>query len=224
MQTGRQHHSFKDLTGQRFGMLTAIRPSHSDGKHWHWEFQCDCGNTTVKSGKGVTKYVKKGLTPNCGCLQKKLNRENSTKHGMSAHPAYWVWRSMRDRCRLPTHQAWKNYGGRGITVCERWDQSFEAFWEDVGPTYEPGLTLDRINNDEGYTPENCRWVSCKAQARNRRTSLEIDVPALAKRTGISKSTLYYRLKHGWTVDELLKTPAYDNRSMTSLSAAPATGS
>ena len=77
---------------------------------------------------------------------------------------------MKDRCALPTHQAWRNYGGRGITVCARWAESFGNFWADMGPTYVPGLTLDRRDNEAGYSPENCRWTTYKVQANNRRVS------------------------------------------------------
>jgi hypothetical protein len=115
---------------------------------------------------------------------------------MSKHPAYAVWRSMCDRCRLPSHQAWANYGGRGITVCERWQEAFEHFWEDMGPSYQPGLTLDRIDNEGNYTYENCRWVPYKVQALNRRGNIGVDLATLSQKTGIARSTLYYRFQRG----------------------------
>ena len=123
------------------------------------------------------------------------------KHGMAAHPAYWVWRAMHDCCRLITHQAYHNYGGRGITVCKRWEK-FEKFWEDMGPTYEAGLTLDRKNNQLGYIQKNCRWVSYTTQAQNRRTNVHVETPRgrmtvsqAAREFGINRSTLYYRVEH-----------------------------
>ena len=130
---------------------------------------------------------------------------------MTKHPVYWVWRSMRDRCRLPTHQAWKNYGARGIRVCHEWDTSFEAFWRDMGPTYVSGLDLDRIDNNGDYTLENCHWTTRRANAMNRRnTERRVDVVALSRETGIGHTTLYYRLAHGWTVEELRLKPSYGN--------------
>lgn len=195
-ETGKRHHNFRDLTGQQFGALTALHPSHSDGKKWYWTYKCQCGNLTTKLGQDITKDVKRGGTPNCGCLTKQLISEGNRSHGMTKHPAYGVYRSMMDRCRLPSHRAWKNYGGRGITVCARWQESFENFWADMGPSYQHGLELDRQDNNQGYSPENCRWVSRRTNTRNKRNSLAVDIPLLAQETGISRSTLYYRLKHG----------------------------
>jgi hypothetical protein len=89
------------------------------------------------------------------------------RHGMSRHPAWGAWHNMIQRCGDPTHAAWKDYGGRGIKVCVRW-QLFANFWKDMGPTYQPGLTLDRINNDRGYKLSNCRWATWEVQNRNKR--------------------------------------------------------
>jgi predicted DNA-binding transcriptional regulator AlpA len=103
-----------------------------------------------------------------------------------------------------------------VQVCPAWQVSFENFWKDMGPTYQKGLTLDRIDNDKGYSPENCRWVDWRAQAMNRRnTERRVDVVQLSKETGISRSTLYYRLKHGWPVEKLTLPPNPANTSMTS---------
>lgn len=193
MKDGRKHHNFRDLTGQKFGMLTALRPLRTDGKKWIWEFQCECGAVVPKVGKEVSR----GKTSSCGCATKSLIGAKIRKHGMTGHPAYAVWRSMLDRCRLPSHQAWKNYGARGITVCERWRESFENFWVDMGPTYQPGLDLDRIDNDGPYSPENCHWTTRRQNTMNKRSTVRrADIPNLAKGAGIARSTLYYRVKRG----------------------------
>lgn len=196
MKDGRLHWINRDLGGQTFGALTALHPERSDGRKMHWRFLCTCGTQCVKVGADVTKEVKRGGTPNCGCLSAYLVRKANATHGMSKHPAYAVWASMRARCGRPTHVAWRNYGGRGITVCAAWQNSFDAFWADMGPTYAPGLTLDRIDNSRGYSPSNCRWAGWKAQARNRRGAQPVDIQALSEETGIPRSTLYYRLRRG----------------------------
>jgi len=195
------HHRAKDYTGQTFGCLTATRYVGAERRSI-WEFQCRCGMLVERAAIDVEKYARRGGTPSCGC---EAGTKNKT-HGLSKHPAYWVWRSMRDRCRLPSHQAWCNYGARGVTVCTRWDQSFEAFWEDMGPTYQPGLTLDRKDNNGDYTPENCRWVSYKVQAGNRRGSLPVDMGAAAQLTGISRSTLLYRWHRNLSMTSSMPDP------------------
>lgn len=216
MKDGKRHHNFRDLTGLRFGMLQVIGPSHTDGAKWHWLSRCDCGNIDTYIGGRLTQEVKRGGIPNCGCATSRLLSEGNRRHGMSKHPAYAVWRSMLSRCHLPSHRAWGNYGGRGITVCARWKEGFENFWEDMGPTYLRGLELDRIDNNEGYTPENCRWATRRSNAMNKRGTIRaVDVPTLAAETGISRSTLYYRIRHGWTVEELHRTPSPLNRCGTS---------
>ena len=206
MPGGKKHHNFKDITGQTFGMLTAIQPLHSDGR-WLWEYRCECGNITAKKPHNIHKVK----TPNCGCATKELQSRPKT-HGMSKHPAYAVWRSMNDRCRLPTHQAWQSYGARGITVCNEWQESFENFWRDMGPSYRHGLTLDRINNNGPYQPDNCRWTSAKIQANNRRGLLPIHITKAKKLTGVAKSTLLYRWHHGLSMTSSTPDPDRDSWS------------
>ena len=203
----------KDVTGLRVGNLTAEARVGSDGRRSVWRIRCDCGETRIMKLQNYMKLVREARPTSCGCRKKEFMREAVKTHGMTKHPAYAVWRSMNDRCRLPTHQAWANYGGRGITVCEAWRTSFEAFWRDMGPTYQTGLTLDRTNNEGPYSPENCRWVSSKEQARNTRRTVLVDTPLgrmtvseLAERTGIGATTLLYRVQRGVTGAALLEKP------------------
>lgn len=217
MKPSKLHHRTPDLVGSRFGSLTVQRSAHSDGKKRFWHFRCDCGKSCVKAGADVTKEVKRGGTPNCGCLTKRLMSTNRKTHGMSKHPAYWVWRSMSDRCHLPTHQAYRNYGARGIRVCHRW-RKFEAFWEDMGSTYRTGLTLDRINNNGDYNAKNCRWTTRREQGNNKRNNVyvrsrvgSLTVSQAAEFWGINESTLRYRIAKGWPHDKLMIPPSPKNR-------------
>lgn len=131
-------------------------------------------------------------------------------HGMSRSPIYYVWKTMRGRCRRPTHNRYASYGGRGIRVCERWE-SFEAFFEDMGEGYQPGLTIDRIDRDGDYSKENCRWVTQKVQQRNRRNNAVVSSPwgmvsiaELSELSGINRQTLESRHWRGWKDSDLLK--------------------
>lgn len=150
--------------GRRFGRLVAVRKEGKVGTRALWVCQCDCGAETRALGSNLTV----GDTTSCGCRR----REGlGLKHGHNCKntptPTYSSWRAMHERCRLPSHVAWKNYGGRGIRVCARWAQ-FENFLADMGERPE-GLTLDRIDVNGDYEPENCQWATRAQQVANRRT-------------------------------------------------------
>lgn len=165
------HHRARDITGLVVGYLTAVKYLGSEnGRRSVWEARCVCGAAKIMQASELLKQKKRGITASCGCKRRETIGAKRTTHGMSKHPAFAVWRSMLDRCRLPSHQSWHNYGGRGITVCERWQKSFENFWADMALGYCRGLTLERKDNEAGYSPGNCTWATYKEQANNTRKS------------------------------------------------------
>lgn len=212
-------HNANDLTGRRFSYLTITRlKGRRNNRHLEWYALCDCGKEIVVLGKEMTRKRGPGHQ-SCGCMKKAMQSAKRTTHGMSRHPAFAVWRSMVDRCSLPTHQSWHNYGGRGITVCTEWLLSFEAFWRDMGPTYQAGLTLDREKNNVGYNKENCRWVDCTTQANNRRGNVLINTPwgmltvsGASRESGIKVTTIHYRLSMNWPTHLLFAPADTRNRS------------
>ena len=157
MPSGIYNRKFKSIieAGDKYGMLTAIKFSHKNKwNQTHWLFECTCGNEKVI----LVNSVKNGRTKSCGCLY--------MKHGMTRTPTCRSWEGMKQRCLNSKTTGYKNYGGRGITVCKRW-MKFENFFEDMGERPE-GKTLDRKNNNGNYNKKNCRWATPKEQRLNQR--------------------------------------------------------
>ena len=154
-----------DLSGIRIGRLTPLEIAGRDNTNRIlWLCECACGNTvTAQAGN-----LKSGHTQSCGCLRNEMVAKVSVSHGMFGTPQYLAWSNARSRTTNPRSISWPNYGGRGITMCQEWKDSFEAFWKDMGPTWEEGLTLDRIDVDGNYHKENCRWVETSIQPHNQR--------------------------------------------------------
>jgi hypothetical protein len=211
------HPKAKDLTGLKFGHLTALRYVGVRKQNSFWDFGCVCGAVIQKAASEIVHLQKCGVLSSCGCLQHESAAAKKRTHGMSGHPLYKVWKSMRARCKNPKDQGWKNYGGRGVTVCEEWDRSFEVFYADMSPTYEAGLQIDRIDNNAGYSPGNCRWVTgsenCNNKSTNRRVNGET-LTEISKRTGIGFDTLWHRLDKGWPLHLLELKPDYANKRIT----------
>ena len=200
--------SISDLSGKRFGKLTVLRfYGKKDGKHSQWLCRCDCGREIVVDRNNLKKQT--------SCKPCAIERQK--QQYLSDSALYDVWAHMKQRCLNPKDQSYSRYGGRGITICDEWLES-QAFcsWA-VNNGYSPELTLDRIDNNAGYCPENCRWVDRKTQMNNRENTIFITafgetLPCAewARKTGIPKNTLRGRIKMGWSPERAL-TEAIHNR-------------
>jgi hypothetical protein len=158
-----------DFCGKRFGMLTAVHVDHVSKRGAHWFCRCDCGRTKVVERSSL----KAGLTRSCGCRQTAAMHEAVRTHGQSRSPMHVLWCAMIARCENPNNKSYSSYGGRGIKICRRWRDSFQAFALDMGPRPSPKHLLDRKDNDGNYEPGNCRWATQKESSRNRRGRLLI---------------------------------------------------
>jgi len=163
------HFNAADLTGQRFGKLIAEKPDGKDAQgRIFWICACDCG----KSKRVRSSHLRAGSVQSCGCDRYKKVAEKVTSHGHSSggkvSPIYTSWAQMHARCSNPNHNRFHRYGGRGIKVCDQW-ADFACFLIDMGLSWAPGLSIDRINNDGNYEPTNCKWSTPKEQAANRKT-------------------------------------------------------
>ena len=184
----------KNIAGQKFGKLTAIKRDMSITNRINWFFHCECG--AVKSaGKGS---VTNGYQVSCGCYQKEYGRQRKTIHGMSTHPLYKTWSGMLHRCNKKDSRDYPDYGGRGIGVCDRW-LDINNFISDMGDRPK-GATIDRIDNEKGYSPDNCRWTTPLIQGNNKRNNKSITVNGAkyssiaeaARELGVADSTLRHR--------------------------------
>jgi len=156
----------RQLVGERFGLLLVVEPAGFAKGRALWRCVCDCGATDVIAVGNALQQGKKG---SCGCDVKARIGAAHRTHGQAGGKrtsAYERWKSMKARCGNPNNAAWHNYGGRGIEVCERWTNSFEAYYADIGDPPEPGLSLDRINNDGNYELGNVRWATQSQQTKN----------------------------------------------------------
>ena len=189
------------IIGKRFGRLVVIDLDHVTPNHnTYWRCQCDCGNEAVVYRGGLTS----GDTISCGCYHHEHQHEYGRKHGLTNHPLYIVWSGMVQRCTNPNSQNYYRYGDRGIWVCDEWRYDFESFYNwAIDNGYSPGLTLDREDNDDGYHPENCRWVSRRTQQNNTRRNHLVtyngethSIAEWSRILSVNHESLRYRVLHG----------------------------
>lgn len=212
----------KNITGQRFNMLVALETTRvSPSGQAYWRFRCDCGGEKEIRAS----HAKSGQIKSCGCSSGALIGASHTKHGywkgnVSA-PEYSAWCLARTRCHNPNNQAFKDYGARGISMCDRWrvgedgKSGFECFIADMGDRPTPRHSLDRVENDKGYSPDNCRWATRIEQMRNTRglrfveyggRTMCVSEAIEAAGSVIEIDRVVKRLNRGWSVQDAVTTP------------------
>lgn len=214
--------AFRDLKGERFGRLTVRRHAEEKtGKQHRWWVQCDCG-APEKTVLG--SHLTLGRVQSCGCLSRDRLRSSNTTHGLTHRgrhaPEYAIWCAMKARCSNPNRIGWKDYGGRGIRVCDRWSgpDGFANFLADMGPRPSKAHTLDRKNNDGPYDPDNCRWATRREQARNFRRNVRLTYKGetltlveWGERLQVSADAIGARLSRGWSPERALTEPVKAQR-------------
>lgn len=210
-----QENQKEDLTGLRFGRLLVTSFLENTSRGGIWNCICDCGEV-----RAVNYYhLKSGHTSSCGCYGKEVLLKSNITHGLRHTAGYNVWISMKDRCENENNISYHNYGGRGIKVCDRWKNSVENFFRDMGDPPSAEHQIDRIDNDGNYCPENCRWVTRKENCRNTRSNKfiffngeNLCLAEWQERYGLPKGCIAKRLKRNWTIEEALTTPKGQKRN------------
>lgn len=201
---------FNDLTGMQFGRLSVIERAENRGKSVMWRCSCQCGAEVVTKAYSLTS----GATRSCGCYNRERSSQHHTKHGESQTRLNREWRKIKYRCSNPNDDRWEDYGGRGITVCKEWTDSYEAFrdWA-IANGYRDDLTIDRIDVNGNYEPGNCRWITNQKQQNNRRDNHYITykgethtITEWARIYGVGENCLVHRIRRGWDVERAFTTP------------------
>jgi hypothetical protein len=203
-----------DLVGQTFGRLLVVARVESTrhGKR-RWLVECTCGVRKEVTGGNLTT----GQVLSCGCLSRERTTQRNTTHGLHSRAEYEVWKSLRQRCFNPHKANFRDYGGRGIKVCERWE-SFSNFLADMGPPPTPAHSIDRVNNDGDYEPANCRWATIAEQCNNTRANVVFEsggkrmtMSQWARASGIGLTTIHGRLRRGWPGAQAVSVPVGGKR-------------
>lgn len=202
----------EDLTGRTYNRLTVIKYIGRNEKNTAslWECKCSCGRTTIVSSNNL----KRGNTKSCGCYSAENASKRLKTHGKTGTPLFNIWMTMKARCYNPNNEKFKRYGFRGIKICDEWRNSFSAFesWS-LTHGYKEGLSIDRIDNDGDYCPENCRWATRTVQANNTSTNVFITYNGEKKTAtewerilGMNPKTMMRRKEVGWSDKECIETP------------------
>lgn len=211
----------KNLVGQDFGRLTVTERAGSRSGRVVWKCRCACG----KAVEVVSHALTSGHTTSCGCWRNERNSSTQVIHGHARRgakltPTYKTWQAMMTRCYNPNVESYKDYGGRGVQVCEQW-HSFDNFLTDMGER-PPGTTLDRKDNDRWYTPSNCRWATKAEQASNTRANYYVEFRGqtltqaqFSREIGMAQKTVSWRLRHGWTPEQIATTPPHTGNRVAS---------
>lgn len=201
------NHQLIDLTNKQFGRLTVVALFGKKSDEWAWLCFCNCGGQKVILGT----HLRSGKTRSCGCLSAEIAGARQRTHGMTYTSEFTTWQTCKARCYNPKNHKYKNYGARGIKMCQKWMESFAAFFHDMGNKPSPKHSIHRINNDGDYEPGNCKWATYKEQARNRTNNRFIEVGGeritvaeFAERNNIDQRIIHSRLNKGCPVSELLK--------------------
>ena len=196
-----------DLTGHRFGRLVVVKKQGVKGGRPAWLCKCDCGSEVTVRGNDL----RRGATQSCGCLHRDQLIERNTTHGLCGNRLYNIWGCMVQRCYNSNTPCYNLYGGRGITICDEWRNDFKSFYDwAMAHGYEDNLTIDRIDNDKGYSPENCRWITIKEQGNNRSTNRRLEyngerhtISEWGELLGIDSEIISSRLRRGWSIEKTL---------------------
>lgn len=204
-----------DLTGRRFGRLLVVnRANKNSFGEALWECQCDCGNSHIAKGSSL----RRGKCLSCGCYQRECISKAHTKHNMYGTRLYHIWSGMIQRCTNPNNSKYKNYGKRGIKVCDEW-KDFSNFYKWASATnYAENLTIDRVDVNGNYTPDNCRWTTINIQENNRTNNFVISICGTSHTLAewcriyhISYSTVQERIRHNWDITTAITTPIRKRR-------------
>lgn len=208
-----------DITGNKYGRLTVLSwHGHNNQKQRTWLCRCDCGTERIVTGSSLTT----GNTTSCGCYSREATSLTFKKHGLTKTYIHRVWTGMKSRCHNPKTDKYSRYGGRGITVCDRW-QYFENFLADMGMPPFPKAEIDRKDNNGNYEPSNCSWVTKKTNGRNTSTNVYWTfngetkcITEWAETLGIGVSSLQARVSRlGWSIEKALTEPVIIGRNQYS---------